>query len=389
MTALELTGSDRQSAADGATGASVDDVSRTRGDVIASFPPVLTTNPYQRLLYGELRAHGFNVVEDSALRSGWLWRVRRRVGVLHFHWPQSYWRLARGPRKLRVALSYLTLARFAARLGAARALGYRIVWTVHQVYPHEIANRRLDRLGALALARMSHLLLVHDDATAEVAERELGRSARKLAVVPHGSYVGVYKKGRARHDVRKELGLPQHAFVFLCFGDLRAYKELDLVLRAFRAAATPNARLLVTGSIGSEEHAAAVQDSAQSDPRIRPLLGFVPEARVAELFDACDAAVLARGDGGTSGALILALSLGIPVVAARTATYEQLTGGGMAGWLFEPGDADSLTDALEAAAATDPTSLHARAEAARAQVERLPWPEIGERTAALIRGREA
>jgi hypothetical protein len=30
---------------------------------------------------------------------------------------------------------------FGLRLAAARGLGYRIVWTVHQVYPHETESR--------------------------------------------------------------------------------------------------------------------------------------------------------------------------------------------------------------------------------------------------------
>ena len=63
------------------------------------------------------------------------------------------------------------------------------------------------------------------------------------------------------------------------------------------------------------------------------LLEFVPEERVAELFHACDAAVLPTGEAGTSGSLILALSMGLPVVAADVPTTRELVrrrGGGLA-----------------------------------------------------------
>src|SRR5688572_25182443 len=118
----------------------------TPRDGLASFPGVLPTNPYQRLLYEHLEPLGIRVVDGARFEAGWLWRCRDRVAALHFHWPQSYWRHERGPGRLRRPLSYVKLAVFAARLATARALGYRIAWTIHQVFPHEVVDRRLDRL---------------------------------------------------------------------------------------------------------------------------------------------------------------------------------------------------------------------------------------------------
>ena len=106
---------------------------------------------------------------------------------------------------------------------------------------------------------------------------------------------------------------------------------------------------------------------------------------MAELFRASDVAVTARNDGGTSAALILALSLGVSVVAAARPAYEELTGGGRAGWHFEPGDVESLADALRSAAA-DPKERVGRARAGLAQARALKWPAIAARTAAVFRG---
>jgi glycosyltransferase involved in cell wall biosynthesis len=353
---------------------------------IATFPGLLHRNPYQRLLYNELAAQGFVLVEQRGLNVGWLWRARRVVRVLHFHWPQGYWRYNRSPKRLFGLLSWVMACAFVGRLLVARALRYRIVWTIHQVYPHEVLSRRLDRFGAVALARLSHLLIVHDAGTSEAAQRELGRSAAKIHVVKHGSFIGVYRPGRPRDRVRAELDIAAHAFVFLCFGELRAYKEVESLLDAFRATNAPGAVLLIAGTIGDERHAAAVRTAAALDPRIIPLLGFVEDDRVAELFGACDAAVLARGDGGTSGALILALSMGLPVVAARTQSYMELTAEGAAGWLFAPGDPASLRDSLERAYSEPKQAHEAKGRSARKVAETLRWPEIGKRTAELIRG---
>ncbi|MGZ4411045.1 MAG: glycosyltransferase family 4 protein [Gaiellaceae bacterium] len=353
---------------------------------LACLPHLLRTNPYQRLLYEEMARFGFELAPNPQLKLGWLLRERGRVRVLHMHWPESYYR--QPGSRLGGALSWLRLLLLTVRLATARALGYRIVWTVHQVHPHELSarrgERRRDLLAARSLARLSSLLIAHDEETAAAIRHELPGAAGRLAVVEHGSYEGVYTRGRARAAVREELGIAAGAFTFLCFGLVRAYKHLDLLLEAFRACDLPDAALVVAGMVVDEQAAVAARAAAAADSRIRLRLGFVPDEEVSELFEACDASVFARSDGGTSGALILALSLGCPAVAAATPAYERLIGGEAAGWLFEPGSAESLRAALERAA-SDPAAAQAKRREATARAELLSWPAIAERTASLIR----
>jgi glycosyltransferase involved in cell wall biosynthesis len=86
----------------------------------------------------------------------------------------------------------------------------------------------------------------------------------------------------------------------------------------------------------------------------------------------------------TSGSLLLALSLGVPVVAAAISPYEELLGRGEAGWLWQPGDVESLRDALRAAAA-DPVVARAKGAAALRRAGALPsWAQIAAQTAALM-----
>lgn len=355
-------------------------VSARSRTLIASFPPVLATNPYQRLLYTELARAGLELAPRSQLKVSWLWRNRRKVGLLHFHWPEAYYRYGSGRRN--ALLSWPLLGLFSLRLAVARTLGYRIAWTIHQVYPHESASALLERTGSRVLAAASDVLIAHDAVTAGRARAALGERAAGVTVVPHGSYVGVYPAGRPREVVRADLGVAGDSFTFLCFGDLRAYKEIDLLLDAFADAALPNASLVLAGGAKTERMTQLAQ-GAETDSRVRTRLGFVPEARVAELFGACDVVVLPRGDGGTSGSLILALSLGLPVVVARTPSYVELAGGEEAGWLFTPGDRDSLRAALQAAA-DSPEEAQRRGANALRRTQRLAWPEIGDRTAAIF-----
>lgn len=340
-------------------------------------------NPYLDLLYSHLEAEGVHRVQGGGLSLRWLLTHRSAIDVLHVHWPEGLWRLHRGPAPLRPLLSWIKLVAFAVRLSLARLLGYTVAWTVHQVAPHERVGPGLDLVGARILATLSQVLVAHDETTAEDARRRLGAAGARVAIVPHGSYLGVYPGGRTRADVRRDLGISDGAFTFLAFGELRGYKSVGLLLDAFRATRLPEAALVVAGNPKDPVVAETLRAAAIADPRIRHRLGFVPAEGVAELFGACDAAVLARGDGGTSGSLILALSMGSPVVAADTRSYRELTGDGRAGWLFTPGSSSALTTALEAAARD--TAISERAAASRSQAEHLDWGDAARRLAGLLR----
>jgi glycosyltransferase involved in cell wall biosynthesis len=347
---------------------------------IVSFPPPLKENSYQRLLYRSLDELGYPMPDVGHFKVGWMLRWRRRVRFLHFHWPQDYYRHATQPRG---PLTWIKLALFALRLAAARVLGYRVVWTVHEVYPPSTTTPAIDRLGGRLLAFFSSVMIANDEQTAEQAKRVLGRVASHVSVVPHSSYTGVYPPGRPRDEVRAELGIPLDAPVFLLFGHLTAYKAIDWLVEAFLAADIPGARLLVAGLVMDEALGDAVRRAAAADERVMALLEFIPDTRVTELFEASDVAVCPRQDGGTSGVLLLALSMGVPLIAADVDTYTQLTGGERAAWLFEPGDRESAAAAFRRAVEA-PDEGAAKAAAASAQVADLSWDEMGRRTAALL-----
>jgi beta-1,4-mannosyltransferase len=367
---------------------------------------VAGNNPYFDLLDRGLAAQGFTVVPQPRFSLGWLLLNQRKVTFLHFHWrPDLYylWRLPRPLRRRRIRLerlqgplTWLTLARFVVRVLVARALGYRVVWTIHELYPPETGrrspgsvSRRVDRVAARLLVRSSNVLIAHDDETARNAQVEFGDPTKPVHVVPHGSYIGVYTPGRARAAVRAELRIAADAFVFVCFGALRPDKGIELLLTAFRALPLEEVVLVVAGRPEDSASARSTMRAFRVDRRIRPILGTVPADGVAELFAAADAAVIPRSETWTSGSLILALSLGVPVVAARLPAYEELLGGERAGWLFAPGDPDSLRGTLERAA-RDPAAARAKGAAALRQAKNLPsWNEIAERTAALLLASEA
>jgi beta-1,4-mannosyltransferase len=318
---------------------------------IAAFPRRLESNPYCELLYDHVAGLGIEVVDGrSGLR--WLAAHRRRVRILHFHWPERHFRRA----------SLASAIGFAARLLVARALGYRIVWTIHNLAPHEGAGRG-DRLVRAVLLRLA-TPIVH----CEAARRHVGRARERAVVIPHGTYVGRYPNGIPPTAARTRLGLGADDRVFLFFGQVRPYKGIDALIETFAALDAPHARLVIAG-------APVAPVAAPADARIQLVLRHVADAEVQVFLNAADLVVLPYRDVLTSGAAMLALSFGRGIVAPRLGCLGELERSGAA-LLYDATDPRGLATAFAAALDADPALL---GERARRFARTISWDTIARR----------
>jgi beta-1,4-mannosyltransferase len=260
-------------------------VSEVRLRVLQSFPaPRPTTNPY----LVQLRT-GLTEVADVDCFT-FARAVLGRYDVFHVHWPEV---LLRGTSPAR------TLARRALVLAALAAMRVRrtaVVRTVHNVRPHEDADP-VERL-LLRLVDRRTRGWVHLNAWTPAPGHGV------VALIPHGHYRDWY----AGHDVSgSEAGL------LLMIGLLRPYKGLDALLAAF-AGTTPGTLLRVVGRPTTDALRALVADAERSDPRVSSRLEHVDDATVAQEVGRAALVVLPYSEDGNSGAALLALSLGRPVL---------------------------------------------------------------------------
>ena len=329
---------------------------------------------------------GFELAQDVRLRVSDLVRARGRVRYLHFHWQHFFYDYVGPTRPGAEAIAWLKVAALAVRLSTARLLGYRLVWTIHQLKPHHVRSARRDRVACMALAATCHALLALDQATAREVERRLRPFAHKLEITPQGPYDSAYPAGRPRGLARQDLGIAASTLTLLAFGSLREDKNLLQLVDAFQAADIEDAALVIAGSAWDEDLARELLARAEHDRRLRVMVGHVRVEQVAELFGAADLAVVARTDGGTSGVMILALSFGLPLLAADLPTARALIRGGRAGWLFEPRSRKGLRETIEQIGARRET-VPAKGLAAREAAGELSWETTAARTAEILRRR--
>ena len=333
---------------------------------VLSVPPPLRDNPYQELLYEALMEEGVRILPPRRLDAPLLLGERSPRRILHVHW---LW-LKEG-RLLRP----FRLLRNSSLLLLARMLGWRILWTMHNLEPHE--ESRLETLQYAILGRLAHGIVVHGEwAAAELRRRR--RRPPRLRVIPHGIYAGAYPPPPPREEARRRLGLRPDATVFLCTGQIRPYKGTANLIRSFRAT-TLRARLIIAGRPSSEALARRIREMAEGDERIVLDLRFLSREDVSLLHAAADWAVLPYRKITTSGALHLAQTFLLPAVLPAHPALREAAGPGTA--VYHEGPED-LRRALEEAAGLDRTPYVA---AIRRNREAHEWPLIARRLAAFMR----
>jgi glycosyltransferase involved in cell wall biosynthesis len=361
---------------------------------VARLPATSDGNPYQRVLYERLRRHGVDLVDDARPALSWLLRNRRRFDVLHVHWRlDRLFRLADdglggerwSERAHPVPVAALRLLRLAAMLRLARALGIRVAWTVHEPWACRPDGPWLDHRAGRIVARAADVLMAHDHGSAELATRYL-RPRRRVTVLPLPSYAELVPPPRlgAGARLRRELGVREDDVLVLAFGVLRPEKGYALLLDALARLPAARIRVLVAGMSRSEEVVAMLRAGAGRDARLTLEVGWVDEQRAADLHAAADVFVLARSVEWTSASTVLALSQGVPVVAADLRSNAEPLGPGA--WLFRPGDAASLAARLEEAIEAGPAARAARGAAGRAHVGRWDFDALAAATALELRG---
>lgn len=336
---------------------------------VAAFPRTVRGNPYCDLLYGCLAARGVAVAASAELSSRWLLQHVRDVKVLHIHWPEFYYRSGGRP-------TVRSVTGFTVALLLARLLRYRVVWTVHNALPHE--RHVVDRALRWLLMRSARLV-VH----AEAARAALPQTRQPAAIVPHGHYIGCYPDELSAADARRTLGLGASDRVFVCFGQLRAYKGVGALLDAFARFPGPALRLVIAGRPATDANAEIVRRVAHRDSRVQAHLGYVSDSDVQRFLKAADFVVLPYRDVLTSGAALLALSFARPLVVPRRGCLVELEREGCAIG-YDPDAPDGLRTALATAAGI--ADLDAWQQRAAAAARRRAWGPIAEAYARIYRG---
>jgi beta-1,4-mannosyltransferase len=345
---------------------------------LAVFPSPDDQNPYHRLLHDALGRRGVRIVSVPGLRAAWARRAAQDVDAVHLHWLEFLY-AADGNPALRTALMHKRAASLLRALRALRSSPVRVVWTVHNLRPHEARAPWLVNATTRAALRTSDALVVHSHHAARRLSEEF-ELPLEPTVLPLPNYIGAYPEPRRdRGAIRDELGIPRDGFAYLMFGQVRRYKRIPEAIAAFRRLDDADARLVVAGGVRDADLAGEISAARNGDDRVLLRLASVPDPEVSELHAAADAALLHYRDVFSSAALLLALSFGLPVVAPAGTTATEAAPPPA----VEPYAGD---DPLPALAAVREGSPERRRAAALAAARSYTWDAMADALVDLYRG---
>ncbi len=330
-------------------------------------------NPYLNLMYLATAAEGVEITYPTILQS--VLAVLAESGpetVLHLHWTAPVAQDEEDEDAARRRVDAFTSA-----LASAQRRGVRVVWTVHNVLPHELRHRDLELALCRHLAATVDLVHVMLPGTADVVAEEYSLPADRTVQVPHPSYQGLYAPREAdRAEHRAALGVPEDRRSVLFFGQMRPYKGIDTLLGALgqlvvRGEELPTVLLAGSTPDGVEEHVTSLLPEGVRAVRAHR---FISDAEVERWFGAADVAVFPYRSILNSGSVHLAATMGVPaVIPGATHLVQHFADEPWLRYLDPQDPVTSLADVL-----ATPETYHRDVEAMRAFSDRLaPWRVSG------------
>lgn len=328
-----------------------------------------TGNPYTRLLYESMQAETEVQVDGITLPRA----LAGSYDIWHVHWPDDFLSYPS------VAKAWIYVAAELLLFALARGRGARLVWTVHDLGPHESCHPRLEAFFWRLFVPMVDGFVSLSEAAREAAQSQFP-VLREVpsAVVPHGHYRTAYPEPVPKEEARGELGLPATARVAAYVGRIRPYKNVSPLVDVFRRWDDANARLVIAGNPTSEALRQRIGRKAHDDARIQTHLRFIEPREMPVVLGAADVVVLPYDDIMHSGTALLALSFDRPVlVPGRGAMRELQTHVGSEWVRTYAGDLTPalLADAMQWAEGQD--------RPRRAPLDDRDWPRLAEHTAEL------
>jgi glycosyltransferase involved in cell wall biosynthesis len=266
-------------------------------------------------------------------------------------------------------------------LKAARGLGIRLVYTVHNVLPHDASSRQIAVYRRLY--QLIDQFICHDVNAKARLVSEFGVEPDRISVIPHGPLFG--KKAQEKSS-RSSSGTAESrdTCVVLCQGIIRPYKGILFLLRAWKAARVSGlqATLWIVGT-GEKTLLRQIKEDIASlgiAPSVHFDFRFVSVEQLASYYDAADILVYPYARATTSGALMTGIGYGKALVASTAPAFEQVLQHEKNALLAPYGDVAAWASAL-LRLASDPC-LRSRLARGLADSRAITpsWTEIASRT---------
>ena len=252
------------------------------------------------------------------------------------------------------------------------------VLTAHDVIPRE------PRPGQVAatrrLVRLMDRVIVHSEHGAGRLRDELGLDQDRVRTIPHGAFDYLTRQPDER-PLPEELAAVEEPVV-LCFGLMRPYKGIDILLEAARELSGAEVWVVGMPRMPIEPLRAA---AAGAGVTVRFVPRFVTDPEIPAFFRRAEVVVLPYREIDQSGVLYTALAFAKPLVLTRVGGFTEVGERHGAARLVPPGDPRALAAALSELLADAGERGRLADAAAGAAAGAYSWDRIAQQTLAVYR----
>lgn len=276
-------------------------------------------NPFISILVAALRDQDVDVRSYSPL-----WRVLPEA--LHIHWLEGvFWGLVSARLQ---HFASVRAGRLAMLARAMKVAGRPVVWTVHNIQPHDLKDSRhpaiYSRYSSVIMPLISDVICMGSNVEAEVRAAYPSLSGCRFHQIPHPNYVDYFASVTPSLPPETHTFLaPSGAPVLAMLGMIRPYKGIPALVERLRGSSL-DFRLIVGGA-GPVGELKAIRNAIGNDSRFALLPRRLTEPEFVAITQVSDLALFNFQKVLNSGSVLAALSIGTPVLAPRKGAIIDLS----------------------------------------------------------------
>ncbi len=266
--------------------------------ILSVYVPNTVDNPYSYNIRRILKEHGIETIPlKNILRSV---NAFRECKIINLNWYENVDSYKQYIIK-RILLSFLSKSHI------------KIIYTLHNKKPHNGKYQNQSKKLMKKLCENSDAIIGLCTNTKEIVEEISEGCSKKVSIIPHPNYIKNYNVG----DKKKNYEIPDDATVFLFFGTISAYKNIEMLIDVFNNEnIDENAYLLIVGGSGDNQYVEDILKRVGNNPRIITDFRYIPDEEISAVYGAADIVILpySKESSLNSGALYLSFSLAKTVI---------------------------------------------------------------------------
>lgn len=282
------------------------------------------SNEYQRLLSENLKLEydvystGFS---PKQFNCEYLKEKRKSCDVLHLHWLHPFYDVN----------DVSSVEEFIKTIKYAREVGYTILVTIHNIFPHELGynKRSVHERVQQAVYNISDCILVHSKTVKDQVIDLFNIDCIKVYITPHGLYPVKHELNLKNKTIAKEkMGCSNNDFIVSIIGRIRQYKGIDLALsefQVFQERNTSKSKLIIAGFPDDKKIDETIKKTVTYNDSIKYINREVTDLELAEILLASDVCLLPYEKGTTSGVAYLSLSYKTPMITSNIECFNEFS----------------------------------------------------------------